>query len=55
MKKIKLLFRIGYAYHKAGFDPVIEYLMDDPKYDIWFSLDMQKNATSFLILPTAIK
>jgi len=41
-EKIKLLFRIGYAYHKAGFDPVIEYLMNDPIYDIWFSLDMEK-------------
>ncbi|HHE38233.1 MAG TPA: CDP-glycerol glycerophosphotransferase, partial [Candidatus Cloacimonetes bacterium] len=41
-RKIKLLFRIGYAYHKAAFDPVIEYLMNDEKYDIWFSLDMEK-------------
>lgn len=40
--KIKLLFRIGYAYHKAAFDPVIEYLMHDEKYDVWFSLDMEK-------------
>jgi len=41
-KKIKLLFKIGYAYHKAGFDPVIEYVMNDDKYDVWFSLDMEK-------------
>ncbi|HID39889.1 MAG TPA: CDP-glycerol glycerophosphotransferase [Calditrichaeota bacterium] len=41
-EKIKLLFRIGYAYHKAAFDPVIEYLMNNDKYDVWFSLDMEK-------------
>jgi len=40
--KIKLLFRIGYAYHKAALDPVIEYLMNDSNYDVWFSLDMEK-------------
>lgn len=42
MPKIKLLFRIGYAYHKAAFDPVIELLLNDEKYDIWFSLNMEK-------------
>ena len=42
MKKIKLLFRIGYAYHKAAFDPVIELLLNNPKYDVWFSLDLEK-------------
>ena len=41
-KKIKLLFKIGYVYHKAAFDPVIELLWDDPKYDLWFQLDMEK-------------
>ena len=48
MSKIKLLFRIGYAYHKAAFDPVIEWLMHDDKYDIWFSLDMEKKRYFFL-------
>jgi hypothetical protein len=42
VKKIKLLFRIGYVYHKAAFDPVIELLLNNPKYDIWFSLDAEK-------------
>ena len=42
MKKIKLLFRIGYAYHKAAFDPVIELLKNNEKYDVWFSLNMGK-------------
>jgi hypothetical protein len=41
MSKRKLLFRIGYAYHKAAFDPVIESLLQDDKYDCWFSLDME--------------
>jgi len=41
-KKIKLLFRIGYAYHKAAFDPVIEYVLKDENYDVYFSLDMEK-------------
>ena len=49
MKKIKLLFRIGYVYHKAAFDPVIEYLMNDEKYDIWFSLDQEKKRFFFLV------
>jgi len=51
MKKIKLLFRIGYAYHKAAFDPIIEYLMNDDKYDIWFSLDMEKKRYLIFDLP----
>jgi hypothetical protein len=42
MSKIKLLFRIGYAYHKAAFDPVIENLLHNDSYDVWFSLDMEK-------------
>ena len=48
LKKIRLLFRIGYAYHKAAFDPVIDYLSKDEKYDIWFSLDMEKKRYLFL-------
>jgi hypothetical protein len=42
MQKIKLLFRIGYAYHKAAFDPIIDLLLADSRYDVWFSLDMEK-------------
>ncbi|HDP98296.1 MAG TPA: CDP-glycerol glycerophosphotransferase [bacterium] len=49
MKKIKLLFRIGYVYHKAAFDPVIEHILNDEKYDVWFSLDQEKKRR-FLIL-----
>lgn len=50
-KKIKLLFRIGYAYHKAAFDPVIEYLLNDEIYDVWFSLDMEKKRYFIFDLP----
>ena len=42
MRKIKLLFRIGYVYHKAAFDPVIELLFKNDKFDVWFSLDAEK-------------
>jgi len=41
LKKIRILFRIGYAYHKAAFDPVIEHYIHDQDYDVWFSLDME--------------
>lgn len=51
MKKIKILFRIGYAYHKAAFDPVIEYLINDDKYDVWFSLNMEKKRHFLIDLP----
>lgn len=42
MPKIKVLIRIGYAYHKAAFDPIIDLLLNDDKFDVWFSLDMEK-------------
>lgn len=42
MGKIKILFKIGYVYHKAAFDPIIELLLKNEKYDVWFSLDMEK-------------
>lgn len=42
MNKIKVLFKIGYAYHKAAFDPVIDLMMSKEKYDLWFALDMEK-------------
>jgi len=48
LKKIKLLFRIGYIYHKAAFDPVIEYILNDEKYDVYFSLDMEKKRYFFI-------
>lgn len=51
MKPIKLLFRIGYAYHKAALDPVIERLLNNTKYDVWFSLDMEKKRHCFIDFP----
>ncbi|MEJ2054393.1 MAG: CDP-glycerol glycerophosphotransferase family protein [Calditrichaceae bacterium] len=48
MKKIKVLFKIGYAYHKAAFDPVIDLILNDEKYDVWFTLDMEKIRRLFL-------
>ncbi|MDY0151617.1 MAG: CDP-glycerol glycerophosphotransferase family protein [Candidatus Cloacimonas sp.] len=42
MRKLKLLFKIGYAYHKAAFDPIIDLLLADNRFDVWFSLDMEK-------------
>jgi len=49
--KIKLLFKIGYAYHKAAFDPVIELLLNNEKYEVWFSLDMEKKRYLFIDRP----
>jgi len=51
MKKIKLLFRIGYVYHKAAFDPVIDLLINNQQYDVWFSLDMERRRFLFFDLP----
>ena len=48
MSKIKLLFKIGYVYHKAAFDPVIDLLINNEKYDIWFTLDLEKRRRFFL-------
>ncbi len=51
MNPIKVLFRIGYAYHKAAFDPVIERYIDDPNYDVWFSLDMEQKRVFIFDFP----
>jgi hypothetical protein len=51
MSKIKLLFRIGYIYHKAAFDPVIELLLNNDKYEVWFSMDMEKKRFLVFDLP----
>jgi hypothetical protein len=53
MRKTKLLFRIGYVYHKAGFDPVIDRLLHDDSYDVWFSLDMEKKRHFLFDVPFA--
>ena len=51
MKKIRLLFKIGYIYHKAAFDPVIELLLNNEKYDVWFSFNAEKRRRLFIDFP----
>jgi len=51
LKKIKLLFKIGYVYHKAAFAPVIELLLNNDKYDVWFSLEYEKKRRLFIDFP----
>ena len=51
MKKIRLLFKIGYVYHKAAFAPVIELLLNNDKYDVWFSLEYEKKRRLFIDFP----
>lgn len=38
----KLLFKIGYLYHKAAMDPLIDVFSADKKYDIALSLEEEK-------------
>ena len=38
MAKTKILFKMFYLYHKAAFDPLIEFFENDPKYDVALSL-----------------
>ena len=42
MNKIKLLFKMGFVYHKAAFDPVIDLFQQDERYDVYFSLDEER-------------
>ena len=42
MAKIRLLFKIGFVYHKAAFDPVIELFRADDRYDVFFALDEER-------------
>ncbi|HEX5004674.1 MAG TPA: CDP-glycerol glycerophosphotransferase family protein [Gemmatimonadales bacterium] len=42
MAKIRLLFKIGFVYHKAAFDPVIERFLADDRYDVFFALDEER-------------
>ena len=42
MATIKLLFKIGFVYHKAAFDPVIELFCKDDRYDVSFSLEEER-------------
>ena len=48
MSKIRLLFKIGFVYHKAAFDPVIELFRQDERYDVYFSLDEERIRRFFI-------
>ncbi|HWC72462.1 MAG TPA: CDP-glycerol glycerophosphotransferase family protein [Gemmatimonadales bacterium] len=48
MTRRRLLFKIGFVYHKAAFDPVIELFRDDDRYDVFFSLDEERVRRFFL-------
>ena len=42
MARRRLLFKIGFVYHKAAFDPVIELFLADDRYDVFFALDEER-------------
>ena len=42
MTKIRLLFKMGFVYHKAAFDPVIELFRQDGRYDVYFALEEER-------------
>jgi hypothetical protein len=42
MAPIRLLFKIGFVYHKAAFDPVIELFRADDRYEVLFALDEER-------------
>ncbi len=41
-KGIRVLFKIGFLYHKCAFDPLIEVFERDSKYDVWLSCKEEK-------------
>ena len=43
MKKIKVLFKMFYLYHKAAFDPLIEVFEEDSDFDVSLSLTHEIN------------
>ena len=51
MKRIRLLFKIGFVYHKAAFDPVIELFQQDDRYDVFFALDEERVRRFFINFP----
>ncbi len=40
--KTKLLIKIGFLYHKAAFDPLIDLFLADDRYDVYFALDEER-------------
>jgi CDP-glycerol glycerophosphotransferase (TagB/SpsB family) len=50
--KTRVLFKIGFLYHKAGFDPLIDLFLADDRYDVFFALDEERiRRFGFLDLP----
>jgi len=48
MTKIRLLFKMGFVYHKAAFDPIIELFRQDERYDVYFSLEEERSRRFFV-------
>jgi hypothetical protein len=46
--RLRVLFKIGFVYHKAAFDPVIELFQGDDRYDVFFSLDEERVRRFFI-------
>jgi len=42
MTRTKLLFKIGFVYHMAAFDPLIERFLADDRFDVYFSLEEER-------------
>jgi len=40
--KIKVLFKIGFLYHKTAFDPLIKIFEEDSNYKVWLSCKEEK-------------
>lgn len=48
MTRRRLLFKIGFVYHKAAFDPLIELFRSDDRYDVFFALDEERMRRFFV-------
>src|SRR5437773_10062263 len=48
MTRRRLLFKIGFVYHKAAFDPLIELFRSDDRYDVFFALDEDRMRRFFV-------
>lgn len=51
MAGIPLLVKLGFLYHKAALDPVIELFLADDRYDVWFALDEERIRRFFVTWP----
>jgi hypothetical protein len=49
MARIKVLFKIGFLYHKAAFDSLIDLFLADNRYEVRFAMD-EERVRRFLIL-----